>query len=232
MKFNSSIYLFPLAVQFNTEEIDKFETFDTLHSSQLYSALVLNNEEIFSGFNNSNQIYFCFDEKDKEFLPNGFLQLKENLIFGNTKNHQKYLKEIFEKYIPQMDKNLFVFSNAIGFTREEIQRVFNLLAVEEETVIIGKTKNLDVAYIGFNSAKPDFLLDMDLGNLNLDKLLYKVNQNDTFVYVIGNYLLIKNITDFKNLYVELSKKESLSYCSHKMHELFTNLFIEYKEILK
>ncbi len=224
--------MFPHTVQFNPQEIDKFGIFDTFHSQKLYSALVHNNEEILSGFKNSKLIYYCFDEKDKEFLQDEFSGANQNLIFGDTNNHQKLLKEIFEKYMPQTGKNLLVFSNSIGYTYDDIQRVFNLLSAEDETVVIGKTKKFNVAYIGFNSVNPNFLLDMDLSNINLDKLLYKVNQRDNLVHVLGNYMLIKNIEDFKDLYVELSKKESLSYCSHRMHELFTNLFIEYKEILK
>ena len=38
--------------------------------------------------------------------------------------------------------------------------------------------------------------------------------------------------DFKNLYIELSKKESLSYFSRQMNERFNNLIIDYKEIPK
>ena len=232
MKLNSSIYLVSESVKFNPEGITKFGSFDTLHSLQLYSALVLNHEEIFSDLFNSKFVHYCFDEKDKEFLPGEFLKSSENLIFGEPDNKQKLFRTLSEKYFPQYNKNLLVFSNSIGITPEDIQRAFNLLSVEDEAVVIGKTNNFKIAFIGLNFENPDFLFDMDLTNLNYDNLLYKINQHDIFVHVLGNYMLIENTEDFKNLYAELSKKESLAYCSQKMHERFTNLFIEYKELLK
>ncbi len=232
MKFNSSIYLISLSAMFNPGNIKQFGIFDSIHSQQLYSALALNNEELLSGFYNSRAVHFCFDQNDEAYLPKEFSSLNENLIFVNTDNNQKYLKEVSEKYINRTDKNLLIFSNSIGFEPADIKRVFSLLTAEDETIVIGKTKNLNVAFIGFNSRNADFLFDLELSNLTLDKLLLKVNTKDVFIHVVGNFMSIKKEEDFKNLYIELSKKESLSYCSHKIHELFTNLFIEYKELLK
>jgi hypothetical protein len=54
---------------------------------------------------------------------------------------------------------------------------------------------------------------------------------DYFVNVLNGSLFIEDINDFKILYRELSKKESLNYCSQNIHEKFTHLFIEYKELL-
>ena len=65
-----------------------------------------------------------------------------------------------------------------------------------------------------------------------DNLLHKVNRYDNFLYVLNHSLTVKTVEDFKTLYSELSKKESLAYCSQQMHERFTHLFIEYKDLLR
>ena len=63
---------------------------------------------------------------------------------------------------------------------------------------------------------------------------FELTQTDTDANRIFNLIISKfsDIQDFKTLYKELSKKESLIYCSQNMHEKFTHLFIEYKELLK
>ena len=232
MKLNSSIYLVSRSIQFNPAEITNFGTFNSLHSMQLNSALILNYEEIFSGLLNSKAVYYCFKDKDREYLPEELSKLTDGLIFSEGSENQKFLGTIFEKFFPLYGKNLIIFSNSTGISAEDIHKAFNLLSVDDDAVVIGKTNNYKIAFIGFNSANQDFFLNLDLTNLNYDNLLFKINQHDIFVHVLGNYMLIENIDDFKNLYSELSKKESLAYCSHKMHERFTNLFIEYKELLK
>ncbi len=67
--------------------------------------------------------------------------------------------------------------------------------------------------------------------LDYDTFLLEAGKSDLFLNTLNGFQLIENFSDFKNLYIELSKKESLSYCSQQMHERFTNLFIEYKDLL-
>jgi hypothetical protein len=74
--------------------------------------------------------------------------------------------------------------------------------------------------------------EIDWNNFNYDNFLLFTSKHEHFLHVIDNFLVIRNMEDFRNLYNELSKKESLEYCSQKMHEKFTHLFIEYKDLLK
>jgi len=67
--------------------------------------------------------------------------------------------------------------------------------------------------------------------LEYDKFLLEAGKSDLFLNTLNGFQLIENFSEFKYLYIELSKKESLSYCSQQMHERFTNLFIEYKDLL-
>jgi hypothetical protein len=74
--------------------------------------------------------------------------------------------------------------------------------------------------------------NLDLSNLDYDSFLNKIVKFEHFIHVLKDFMLIKNLEDFKTLYDNLSKKESFSYCGQNIHERFTNLFIEYKDLLK
>ena len=99
-------------------------------------------------------------------------------------------------------------------------------------VVIGKTLKGRVSLIGFNYVNNELIKEINWNNIEFENLLHKVTKYDNFVYVWENSLLINSGEDFKLLYSELSKKESLEYCSQQMHEKFTQIFIEYKELLK
>ena len=86
--------------------------------------------------------------------------------------------------------------------------------------------------MGFNTFNHELFDEIDWNNFNYDNFLLYTSKHEHFLHVIDNFLVIRNIEDFKDLYKELSKKESLAYCSQIMHEKFTQLFIEYKDLLK
>jgi len=232
MKLNSSIYLISIYPQFNRDLSPKFESFSSDYSLQLYSSLIFNHIEILNSVMKSHHIVYCFDERDKDFLPDKFNESQTDVIFGDTTNRTQILRTLSEKYFGQSGKNLLIFSNSIGMSSADIQRIFNLLSIDDEAVVIGKAKNNKAAFIGFNAFNQELFSDIDWNNCNYDYLLARVNKHENFVHVLDNFMSINNLEDFKNLYLELSKKESLTYCSPNMHEKFTNLFIEYKELLK
>lgn len=232
MKSNSSVYLFSNSPKFNKEFIPGFESFSKDDSELLYSTLVLNYTEIFERLPQNVNIISCLDNSDKEFLPEELNNNRFQTIFGDTSDKKSILKTMSDKYFSKNDNNIIIFSDSIGITHEDILKAINLLQIEDEVIVLGKTNNGKVAFIGFNSFNKELFLDISWDNLTYDYLLAKVNKHENLIHVLGNYMMIKSIEDFKNLYVELSGKESLAYCSQNMHERFTNLFIEYKELLK
>ncbi len=232
MKLNSSIYLFSASPAFNKEVIPGFENFSVDNSYLLHSSLLLNHKENLAQVAKNISVIFSLDEQDRNSLPKEFEDNNSEIIFGDMKNKLNHLKVMSDKYFSTSSNNLLIFSNSIGYTHIDIQRVFNLLAIEDEAIIIGKSNKDKIVFIGFNSFNRELFLDLNWDVLNYDQLLAKVNKHDNFLHILGNYLSINDLDDFKNLYTELSKKESLSYCSQNMHERFTNLFIEYKELLK
>jgi hypothetical protein len=172
---------------------------------------------------------FCFDEKDKNHILPEFSG--SNKIFINLKDKSILLKILSEKYFGRFNDNLIIFVNTISISHKDILRYLDLLNREDESFIIGKSHNRKVSYIGFNIYNPELFNQVEATGLKFDNFLHLVCRFDYFVNVLNGYLFIEDINDFKILYKELSKKESLSYCSQHIHEKFTHLFIEYKELL-
>jgi hypothetical protein len=231
-KLTSSIYLFPLNSIYNPGHTPLFESFDSEHSVLLYSALAENYKEIFETFEGKLNSVYVFDKNDKDLLPPQFMNEEINLFFGDTRNKNLLLKNLSDKYFNNFTNNLLIFSNSICLAASDLQHALNLLSINDEAVVIGKTSSGGITFLGFNTFNTELFGEIDWNNLNYENFLLYTSKHEHFLHVIDNFLVIRNIEDFKNLYRELSKKESLTYCSQNMHEKFTQLFIEYKDLLK
>lgn len=231
-KLNSCIFLFPLHPVFNPDKVPLFQNFEAQHSALLYSAMTENYKEIFEAFEGKIDSVFVFDENDRDFLSPKFVGEGINLFFGNTSDKSRILKNLADKYFANHTNNLLIFSNSICLTANDIEQAFNLLSINDEAVVIGKTAADGITFLGFNTYNHELFDEINWDNLNYNDLLLYTSKHEHFLHVVDNFLVIRNIEDFKTLYKELSKKESLSYCSQNMHEKFTHLFIEYKDLLK
>lgn len=229
---NSGIYVVSMIPVFNEKSVTPLGKLDADHTSQLYADLILNHTENLDQIVNNTSITYCFDENDRHFLPEEFTKKFQVNIFGSTENPYQNIKNIVDKFFGTASTNLIVFANSIGFSSSELKKILDLLTIESDAVIIGKSINGGVSFIGFNYINQDLIRDINWSGIEFEKLLQKVNKFDNFVYVWENSLVINSFKDFKLLYAELSKKESLEYCSQQMHEKFTHIFIEYKELLK
>ena len=231
MKTNSCIYLVSPSPIFNLNETPIFENFDITNSVRLYSALFFNHKENIDIINKNFSTVFCFDHKDKDFIPPE-INILQAEIFCDTSKEIEAFKILAEKYFSSYTNNLIIFLPSIGISSSEINKIFNLLEMDDEAIVIGKSTENKVVFIGFNKYNKEIFENINCKENNFESLLALANKHDNFVHVMGNYIFLKNINDFKQLYVELGKKESWAYCSQIMHEQFTHLFIEYKDALK
>ena len=229
IKPHSCIYFVPLFPVFNNKKTRLFDSFTLEDSVNLYSSLYLNLKEISNNLLNSTAVVFCFDEKDKDFIPLEFSASEK--IFADLDNKALLLKFLSEKYFAAFNNNLIIFVNTISISPQDILKYLDLLNREDESFIIGKSQNNKVSYIGFNVYNNELFYQIEATDLKFENFLHLVCRFDYFVNVLNGSLNINDLNDFKILYKELSKKESLSYCSQNMHEKFTHLFIEYKELL-
>ena len=230
-KKKNCIYVLSLHPVFNGDAAPKFENLSLRDSVLLYSHLLANFIEVFANIDLSYELVFCLNEKDENYIPKNFFPDESIILFNNSENINSNLEQLEQNYFSIFENNILIRADVIGVSEKTIQKIFNLLAIEDDVLVIGKSINKKVALLGFNNPEINLLDEMFSATLDYDKFLLEAGKSDLFLNTLNGFQLIENFSDFKNLYIELSKKESLSYCSQQMHERFTNLFIEYKDLL-
>ena len=187
--------------------------------------------EIFSGIKEQVEIFTLLNEKDMEYIPKYFLPDEAHTIIYNEPKIINLSKYLHNLSLTINSKMLVLFYNSIGLCLNDFSRIFNLIQTEEPSLVIGKSVHdkiiLSCSY-GFDE---ELINPIITANRKYANYLNSISSKDIFIHTLDGYLSIDNFEDIKKLYIELSKKESLSYCSQKMHENFNDLFIEYKELL-
>jgi len=230
-KTKNCIYILCLHPIFNGAAVPKFEKLSLRDSILLYSQLLANFIEIISKTDLKFELVFCLNEKDEDYIPGKFFPDRSKIFINTLGNDNSNLQQLAKNYFSSFENNILIRADVIGVSEKTIKKIFNLLAIEDDVLVIGKSINKKVALLGFNNLEMHLLDEMFSITLEYDDFLIEAGKSDLFLNTLNGFQLIENFSDFKNLYVELSKKESLAYCSQHMHERFTNLFIEYKDLL-
>ncbi len=231
MKQNSCVYVFSPDTLFSGSNIF-LPAFSKNDSNLFYSTLFLNHYEVLLKVQSDFDIYFILNEKDRSNLPQEMNQIKEKSLFFNITDINFFFKELNEKYFINYLNNLILYTNTIGITPPDIKKAIDFLAIDDETIVLGKSATDKIIFFGFNTFNPAITEGLDSSAKDFSRLLLKVCKEDNYLQVFGDFLSIDSPDDFKKLYSELSKKESINYCSTTMHERFTHLFVEYKDLLK
>jgi hypothetical protein len=230
--FNNAVYIIPSASFLNPEIQSTFENF-TIHDSRfLKSTLYLNLVENFLIDGNKADCYFVLDESDRDFITNDFITNNLNFHFADLSKPKLLFENLFIKEFNTHKNNIIISSDIIGINQTELDKYFNLLNIDDESLLIGKSNEGVIGVFGFNSYSLDIFNCLVKSDFNYNNFLSCTKTLNHFIHTLNDILLIKNIEHFKQLYIELSQKKSIEYCSQKMHEKFTHLFIEYKELLK
>ena len=216
----------------NTKLAPVFGKLNINDSIFFYSQLFTNNLRNLSGLQNQTNIICCLDRMDQDFIPKSFIPEEVSLYFINTKNISEQFDNLNTKFFQHHLNNVLIHLNTFGVSLNKFTKMFDLLSIEDESIVIGKTKEEKVGFIGSNKLNEEIYKEFFLSKLNYEKYLADVSNKDNFVNVLSGFLALNDMEDFKSLYGEQSKKESLEYCSEEMHERFTHLFIEYRELLK
>jgi len=228
----NAVYLLADHPILNTKLAPIFGKLKLNDSVYLYSQIFINKINNLIGLQSNTNIICCLDAADKDFIPKNFIPEKVNLYFINTKNISEKFDDLNTKFFKHHLNNVLIHLNTFGFSLTKIVKLFDLLSIEDESIVIGKTDKDKVGFIGSNNLNEEIYKEFFLSKLNYEKYLADISNKDNFVNVLTGFLAINDMEDFKSLYDELSKKESLEYCSQEMHERFTHLFIEYRELLK
>lgn len=224
MKVKSINLVYPLHPVFNPSRVPLFESFDSEHSTILWSSLYLNAVEVLSS-DNSGPVCII-DEADVDFIPESIKG--KDLFYTVPGDRETTFKNLNDKYFRKQENNILFFSNSMGYTWQDINKTINLLGINDDALVLAKSFQDKVCFTGFNKYE-GFLNTL---SIEYNEILAHSCRSENFIFTLDNFISVNSKDDFKKLYQELSKRESLVYCSQEMHERFTHLFIEYKDILK
>ena len=227
----NSILIIAETAILNPAEIDVYQNLSVNYSVFLNTLLFSNWVEILSEVRNDFEIITFLNERDKEFLPKYFLPFDTKTIFYSQSRLSDITDYIVGNTSPNSLKNMILFYNSIGMTRSDIFRAFNLIQSDEPSLVIGKSGQDRIVFTCTSSTDQDLIDSIFKTKRKYSKYLSSISSKDLFIHTLDNSLSLDDFEDIKKLYIELSKKESLSYCSQKMHESFNDLFIEYKDLL-
>ena len=230
-EFNNSIIFIADNPILNPTRTKEYQNLSINYSVYLNTLLFSNWVEIISTLKSQFGISYFLDKNDEEYLPKYLIPQNSNSIFYNRLNLAKFSQH-FGKYTSgNTSKILLLFYNSLGLTQDDLIRVFDLIQSDEPSIVIGKSVRDQIVFICTSGNDLNLIDQLFQAERKYNKYLKSISNKDIFIHTLENFLAINDFEDIKKLYIELSKKESLSYCSQKIHESFNDLFIEYKELL-
>ncbi|HED07949.1 MAG TPA: hypothetical protein ENI57_07530 [Ignavibacteria bacterium] len=225
---NNKACLYYIASEFKSKEIlNDLAPISEVHSKLLYTNIFNNAAEQIGNVDNVKK-FICFPVNGDPVIDE---DISSQFEFINYNFEENIYEKLFEKQPDEYGRSLLIFPNTIGFSSQDILRVLDLLLNDGNALVIGKTKDNRICFIGTNFWDSQLLNHISASNFEFDKLLEKICKENVYYYVLNGYLKIDKINDFKDLYILLSNRESEDFCTENIHEKFTNLFIEYKELL-
>jgi hypothetical protein len=228
----NAAYIIPRSSILNPKKIKIFENLNISDSILLRSTLYLNLIDNFSKKESKTDFYFFLDNFDKDLITEEFNSDKILVNFVDLDDKLALVENLANKEFSKHKKNIFISPDIMGLNLQEVERLFNLLNVEDESLLIGKSKDGELGFLGFNKYSDEVAQSLINSEFNYDVFLSNIKSSSHFINTVSDILVVRNLNNFKQLYIDLSQKKSIEYCSQEMHERFTQLFIEYKDLLK
>lgn len=229
---NTAAYILPVssfAEQTENELLNRFsdqdlEYFRITICLNVLENLLLRNDKI--------DVFLILDDTDKEKI---ILELNDdqiNVLNLNSYNLKFLLNSLSTNNFSSYKNNIIIFSDVIDFRPTDLDKHLSLLSIDDNSISISKSQNGKIKVFGFNNYTEELTKYLIESDFVLDNFLGYNKSTAYFVNILNDIMEISNQEDFKKLYSELSVKSSYEYCSEKMHERFTHIFIEYKDLLK
>lgn len=226
-----SITLISDRVIFNESEFIPFESLSVEDTRLLFTTLLENNLKNFLTSNLGFDLFLLLDEFDKE----GFLNEtdygnydKMKVLFYKKIGKYEFLFEKLKNY----KYNIIVFADVMGISENSVKDINNLLMAMDNNLVIGNSRKNEICLFGFNHLTSNLSEAVLKSERNYTSFLSLIKTEEYFIHSVNDFIRVNDISSFKELYDDLSQKKSIEYCSQEMHEKFTHLFVEYKDLLK
>lgn len=229
---SKAIFIFPFYALTDEELYNNLNKFKKEDVQFLTSTLYLNILGNLNGKEDKIDIHCIWDENEKDNLPDELKNNNRKIIFKDLSNKKIIFEKFSSKEFSFYKNNLIVFSDVVDIRPSDYDQYFNLLNIEKDSLVIAKDKENNIAVLGFNNYSEEIIGSLVLSDFNYNNFLSRIKSCEHFIHIVNDVLLVRNIKNFKQLYLELSQKKSIEYCSQQMHERFTHLFVEYKDLLK
>jgi len=228
----SILFFVPYPV-FNQFEVDEFAGFDKPRTSFLYRNLLLNQLEVVHGWEGKKKITVMLHQFDVGAEGLEELQRFEDaeVIFYEAGNEGPILDELGEESLQNQELVVVVNPAVMGLTKADYLDLVNFADQEDEIVFVTRSSNGWVSSVSFNYHEAGQQSVISSIGDSWNKVLRDVAQLEARPLITTSGLVVKSRKDFRSLYDFLSSKESIPACSFEMHDRFTELFVEYKELL-
>ncbi len=170
-----------------------------------------------------NNIFILCDKSLENIVINSE---SHQLVFAEPEDLHKFIADKKHKYA----KMLIINANIIGLTKHRIEHIVNLLDMEDEVTLLGVDGYDKLGFTASCSYSHE-LLACQLDSCNFHNLFKKVPDLEYYFILMSGIYSVANLTDFKQLYSVLSQRENFNLCSKDIYDRFTELFIEYKELI-
>ena len=232
MKNKNLICLFSRHPVFNIKYVPVFEKLNQKNSVYLNTLLLSNYLDLIHKIELKADFACLLDERDKEFVSINYLPAKFNLYYYHPGVKESFAGLLSANNPANYSKSVLIDANSMGVSENTINKILDLLSIEDASIIIGRTTKNKLAFMGVNRYDEELNSGFQAAHFNYDKFLAGISTKNYFLTVLDGFLALNDFDDFRELYFRLSKKNSLAYCSEEMHEKFNNIFIEYKDYLK
>lgn len=218
---------------YNHDYCPLYPYFTKVDSSFLYVTLLQNLYEIFSSVFPKEDLFLCLNDKDKEILTGDTSSpfLSDNIFYFDEETFTNDFISIFGKRKSDAKNFIFVRPDFVGLTKIDILQILDILLLEDDVLIFKKSLHKKIALFATNKFQNEIPKLIHKKNFVCDSSLKKLCGLDYQLYQLKDVFSLAHVNDFKELYKMLSRKENYTCCSKQMHDRFTHLFIEYKELL-
>ncbi len=228
---SSSLVIISDRIIFNENYFTQFESFAPEDTKLLFTALFLNLIDNLMSDSSTSDLIIYSDENDSNSIKRALQQFQTEKIELFSYKNEPDLRS-FSNRTNLYKHKILIYADVMGVSQSSINEILKLLSTDENTIVIGTSKNSSICLVGFNHQTDDLLNAIQYSKRDYSKLLSLLKTEEYFIHTLSGFVRVKDISSFKELYDDLSHKKSIEYCSQEMHEKFTHLFVEYKDLLK